>query len=407
MAMIQTIYFATDHAGFALKQQLLPFVRDVLGYPVVDCGALVLEAGDDFTDYVAKAAREVSIHPKETRAIILGGSGQGEAMIANRFQGVRATVYYSVNEEIIRLSRTHNDANVLSLGARFLSFDEARKAVMLWLHTEHIPVPKYDRRIKETDTLSRDAVSVKRAESVPQKNSLAAIHADAPLSYSVLPSLPARSFEEIQNLVGTLSGVVSEIQVDIVDGVFAPQASWPFTEANPKEALLKLRALAEKVALEIDCMCMRPEDYLDVFSELPVARVIVHAESTTQYEKCISHARAHGYKIGLAVLNDTKPRLFDTYATNFDFVQVMGIKEVGAQGQPFDERTFETIRMLRAKYPSLEISVDGGVNEATIQKLRLAGANRFAPGSAIVRAQDSSAAYLKLATLAGVRPHAS
>ena len=111
------IYFATDHAGFELKQALLPFVRDILGYEVVDCGATSLNPEDDFTDFISQAAREVAANPDGTKAIILGGSGQGEAMLANRFHSVRAVVYYGGNKDIITLSRTHNDANVLSLGA--------------------------------------------------------------------------------------------------------------------------------------------------------------------------------------------------------------------------------------------------------------------------------------------------
>lgn len=386
--MIEKIYFATDHAGFALKEKLVPFVRDVLGYDVIDCGAYTEDPEDDFTDFVAKAAREVSLHPSSTRAIILGGSGQGEAMIANRFVGVRAVVYYGGSEEIIKLSRVHNDANVLSLGARFVSFEDAKKMVMLWLHTAHEPKEKYDRRITETDTLS-----VQTKSSTPLKPS-------NPLS--VAPSLPAAKFAELESLVASLTGTARELQVDIVDGVFVPATSWPFTEENPREELLKLKGLTKTISIEVDCMCMRPETYLDLFVEVGVSRVIIHAGSTTQYETCIAHARSHGYKIGLAVLNTTAPELVLTYATHFDFVQVMGIETVGAQGQPFDVRTLETVQTLRAKYPRLEIAVDGAVNTSTIIRLKEAGANRFAPGSAITKAPDAASAYRQLVALVGL-----
>lgn len=384
--MIQKIYFATDHAGFELKEKLVPFVRDILGYDVVDFGAYKLEAEDDFTDFIAKAAREVSLHPEETRAIIFGGSGQGEAMLANRFHGVRAVAYYGGNEEIIKLSRVHNDANVLSLGARFLSFEEAKKAVMLWLHTTHERVAKYDRRIAETEVFSNaTSTEVLVEKKHMQRNQV-----------SVAPSLPAKSFKELELLCKALRGHVREIQIDIVDGIFAPSVSWPFTEPNPKSDFLKIKEFSKYFSLEVDCMCMRPEAYLDVFVEIGVSRVIVHAGSTTEYEKCITHARAHGYKIGLAVLNTSDPKLFDTYATYFDFVQVMGIESVGTQGQPFDESTLKTVSLLRTKYPHLEIAVDGSVNESTIVKLKEAGANRFAPGSAIAKSPDPLAAYKKL-----------
>lgn len=391
--MLQKVYFATDHAGFELKEKLVPFVRDVLGYEVEDFGAYIKNSDDDFTDYIAKASREVSLRPKETKAVILGGSGQGEAMLANRFTGVRAVVYYGGTEEILTLSRVHNDANVLSLGARFLSVEQAKKAVMLWLNTAHEPVVKYDRRIAQTDSFVQKRVVLRDAPTSRIKREE---------SVTIVPSLPARSFSDLQILSQKLKGHARELQVDIVDGVFAPNLSWPFTEPHPKEELLKLRTLPQSMAIEVDCMCSTPEEYLDIFVELGVSRVIIHAGSTLEYDVCIAHARNNGYKIGLAILNTTNAELFDAYATHFDFVQVMGIEKVGAQGQPFDERTLSTVKTLRTKYPNLEIAVDGAVNESTILKLKEAGANRFAPGSAVAKASDPKAAYDTLAKLVGL-----
>ncbi len=158
-----TIYFATDHAGFALKEKLVPFVRDVLGYEVVDCGAYEFNVHDDYPTFIKKAARAVSQNPEETRAIILGASGQGEAMVANKFPHVRATVFYGEptskqidadgNElDIITSSREHNDANVLSLGARFISEDEAKEVVKLWLSTPFSNDERHVRRITQIDS---------------------------------------------------------------------------------------------------------------------------------------------------------------------------------------------------------------------------------------------------------------
>ena len=82
------IYFAADHAGFALKQELLNFVRGDLGLEVEDCGAFAIDANDDYPDIIAKAARALSLDVasgKDSRAILIGASGQGEAIVANRF----------------------------------------------------------------------------------------------------------------------------------------------------------------------------------------------------------------------------------------------------------------------------------------------------------------------------------
>lgn len=146
------IYFATDHAGFTLKEKLVPYVRDVLGYEVVDCGAYSLDAEDDYPEFIKKAAEAVSQNPTDIHAIILGGSGAGEAMVANKFPHVRAAQYYGGNTEIVRLSRVHNDANMLSLGARFVTDDEAQEVVALWLATPFSNEERHIRRINEIDS---------------------------------------------------------------------------------------------------------------------------------------------------------------------------------------------------------------------------------------------------------------
>lgn len=143
------IYIATDHAGFEIKEGLIPFLTS-LGHDVEDCGARILDAQDDYPDFAAKVAETV---PKEEGSvgIVLGGTGQGEAMVANRFEGVRAVVYYGGAKEIVTLSREHNNANVLSLGARFLSLDEAKEAVQLWLETPFSNEERHIRRIGKID----------------------------------------------------------------------------------------------------------------------------------------------------------------------------------------------------------------------------------------------------------------
>lgn len=143
------IYFASDHAGFELKNMLLAYVRDELGYEVLDCGATAYDKDDDYPDFISLAAKEVSAAPHEHRAIILGGSGQGEAMCANRYPHVRATVYYGGAPDIIRLSREHNDANILSLGARFISETEAKEAVHIWLTTDFSEETRHQNRIQK------------------------------------------------------------------------------------------------------------------------------------------------------------------------------------------------------------------------------------------------------------------
>ena len=130
------LYLATDHAGFELKEIIKKYLEET-GHEVYDCGALTLEPGDGYPDYMARAAESVqkdALHAP-SMAVIFGGSGQGEAIVANRFRHVRAIVYAGGNLELVKLGREHNDANVISIGARFVTESEAKQAIDLFLAT--------------------------------------------------------------------------------------------------------------------------------------------------------------------------------------------------------------------------------------------------------------------------------
>ncbi|MHB1118337.1 MAG: RpiB/LacA/LacB family sugar-phosphate isomerase [Minisyncoccota bacterium] len=143
------IYIGTDHAGFELKEVLVPFLKS-LGYEVEDRGAHSFEALDDYPDFIRPVAEAVA-NDASSRGIILGGSGQGEAMCANRVHGVRAAVYYGGPFDVAILSREHNDANILSLGARFVDEDEAKEVIQLWFKTPFSGEERHMRRIKKID----------------------------------------------------------------------------------------------------------------------------------------------------------------------------------------------------------------------------------------------------------------
>ncbi len=161
------IYFAADHAGFALKNSLMEHVR-TLGYAVEDIGAHTLDPDDDYPDFITPCAMRVAEeNPRGSAArafgIVIGGSGQGEAMCANRVPGVRAAIFYGEMKvtaaleieggrsedgyDLVRLARRHNDANMLSIGARFVSGEEAEEAVHVFLTTPFSGSPRHARRL--------------------------------------------------------------------------------------------------------------------------------------------------------------------------------------------------------------------------------------------------------------------
>lgn len=150
------IYLGTDHAGFELKEEVKKYLEET-GHEVYDCGALTLEVGDDYPAYMAKVGESVqkdAMHAP-SMAVIFGGSGQGEAIVANRFRHVRAIVYAGGNLELVKLGREHNDANVISIGARFVTFPEARQAIDLFLTTPFSHEERHADRIVQIEELTR------------------------------------------------------------------------------------------------------------------------------------------------------------------------------------------------------------------------------------------------------------
>jgi ribose 5-phosphate isomerase B len=163
------VYFAADHAGFELKNILLSFVRDELGLEVEDCGAHEFDVSDDYPVLIGAAASSLSADSEnglDNRAIIIGASGQGEAMVANRFKRVRAALYYGAPQgvtqtdaggkelDMLASTREHNNANALSLGARFITVGEAKDAVRKWLAAGFPGEERHLRRVRALDKIN-------------------------------------------------------------------------------------------------------------------------------------------------------------------------------------------------------------------------------------------------------------
>lgn len=153
------IFIGTDHAGYVLKEKLLSILK-AQDYEVIDKGAYEYDEHDDYPDFVIPVAQEVSKNPDNARGIILGATGQGEAIVANKFPHVRAVVYYGESKcvvddeaDIIIRSRQHNNANILSLGARYLTEEQMTSAVNLWLNTSFSPRERHVRRLEKIDKI--------------------------------------------------------------------------------------------------------------------------------------------------------------------------------------------------------------------------------------------------------------
>jgi ribose 5-phosphate isomerase B len=146
------IYIASDHAGFELKQKIIAHLKDT-DQIVEDCGPSANEPEDDYPDFVYPCAQKVAQNPG-SMAIVIGGSGTGEAIVANKVKGIRAAVYYGGHEDIVSLSRRHNNANVLSIGARFVTPEQAERAADLFIETG-FDGGRHQRRVEKIDKIEQ------------------------------------------------------------------------------------------------------------------------------------------------------------------------------------------------------------------------------------------------------------
>ncbi|KKW10399.1 MAG: Ribose-5-phosphate isomerase B [Parcubacteria group bacterium GW2011_GWA2_49_9] len=185
------IYFAGDHAGFELKKDLMEYVRG-LGHEAEDMGPFAYDVDDDYPDFVIPLAKKVASYSPlesldsrrlgalrrdvgggmsttpasedlgtpfdkgdgdEVRGIICAGSGQGEVMAANRVKGVRAAVYYGGRTDIVKVTREHNNANILSIGARFIGEDDAKAGVKVFLEAPFSADERHVRRLAKIERL--------------------------------------------------------------------------------------------------------------------------------------------------------------------------------------------------------------------------------------------------------------
>ncbi len=222
------------------------------------------------------------------------------------------------------------------------------------------------------------------------------------LQTSIIPAIIPQSLAHLFSAIEKLGGVAGEIQIDIVDGVFVRDTSWPYltlTDGNEnKETSVALFAesMPRNLSYELDLMIAEPLRMLPIWLAKYPAQIVLHMESFATDEdimRAIEMIREAGSKVVLASSNDTPLERLHSFVSQIDGIQCMGIAEIGRQGSEFDMRVLSRIQTLRQAYPALLISVDGSVNAQTIMSLKVAGANRFVIGSAIFNTVDPVRAY--------------
>ncbi len=212
--------------------------------------------------------------------------------------------------------------------------------------------------------------------------------------FPIVPAVIPVSQQDVVEFAEKLS-FSREFHLDIVDGKFVPTVSWPI---NPDGKALLVKSQLDEYTLEVDLMVSNP---VEVATEWVIAgadMLVFHVETLT-LETFKTFAEHTDVSVGVSAHGDTPLETLIQYAEFADYIQLMGIYEIGSQGQPFDKEVLAKIAILKEKLPNLSITVDGSVNSDTIARLKQAGADRFICGSAIVKQTSPEAAYEALGAL--------
>lgn len=210
----------------------------------------------------------------------------------------------------------------------------------------------------------------------------------------IVPALIPQSLDEAKQILQDLS-FSPEVHLDVVDGVFTPTASWPYVPAGSP---IDVREYTDKFTLEVDLMVTEPLPAAVDWVTAGADMLVFHAE-TISLENFKNFVSFTHISVGVSAHGDTPLETLLEYAEYADYVQLMGIAEIGAQGQPFDESVLDKIATLKATYPDKPITVDGSVNADTIVSLQQAEVDRLVVGSAITLQSDPAAAHKALAEL--------
>ncbi|MCA9360776.1 hypothetical protein H6785_00595 [Candidatus Nomurabacteria bacterium] len=212
-----------------------------------------------------------------------------------------------------------------------------------------------------------------------------------------LPIVPAIIPQSREQIVGFSKRLTfsPEIQLDLVDGQFVDSVCWPF---EPKGEPISVKPQLDKYTLEVDLMVKNPLPIAREWIKAGADMLVFHVE-TLSLEGFKGFTDEVNVSVGVSAHGDTSLDTLSDYAEHADYIQLMGIYEIGAQGLPFDENVIDKIIELKKRFPMMSISIDGSVNKKTIAKLAQAGADRFICGSAIVGQSDPEQAHRELSAL--------
>jgi len=217
----------------------------------------------------------------------------------------------------------------------------------------------------------------------------------------IIPSIIPQNLNIVREKLNKVLGLVKKIQIDIVDGEYAPVKTWPFIDKN-SEDLMRMARGEEKFPyiddfiLEIDMLVLHPIEYLSDLISLGAKSFVIHIDSTDHIRECLDTIKNSGCEVGLGIKPSVDVDLLQPFLPQADFVEFMGNDKVGHNGMELDNSVINKIKYFHEKHSSVTIQIDIGVNEETIPKLKDAGVSRFISSSFIFNAPDIKEAVTKL-----------
>lgn len=217
----------------------------------------------------------------------------------------------------------------------------------------------------------------------------------------IIPAIIPHNLSIISEKLAKILGLAKKIQIDIVDGQYAPVKTWPFIEKNSDDLLRLARGddkfpYIDNFIIEIDMLVFHPVEYLSDFISLGAKSFVIHIDSTDHVQECIDTVKNSGGNVGLGIKPAIDVDMLQPFLPKVDFVQFMGSDNVGHSGTDLDNSVVNKIKYFHDKHPAVSIQIDIGVNEETIPKLKDAGVSSFVSGSFIFNAPDAKEALIKL-----------
>ena len=212
------------------------------------------------------------------------------------------------------------------------------------------------------------------------------------MNHEIIPAVMPDSFTDIESAAVSVRGSAQTIQLDLMDGKYVPESTWPFHVPGGRDLQGFAKGelglpLWEDINYELDLMVSKPEEQMETWLSLGASRIIFHYASVNDWNiiSDIDQVSRNFLEIGVAVtIHDDLEKIYQLLDDGVvDFVQFMGIASIGFQGEPFEAGILEKISELRRAYPDIIISIDGGVGAETIPLLHEAGVNRFVSGSGV------------------------